>query len=123
METTLKEITQSAAVPVLVGAGASDPASLQSASDMAAAGSCFELTVGQAKGVFSVSKQGAMLWVHGAASLNSGGLTGPGLAVIQEMAARAGCSKIGLQTARPGLVKLCKKSGFKVSGFILQKSL
>ena len=123
METTLKEITTADAVAVLHAAGSLDPAGLSTAQMNAENGACFELKVGQAKGVFSVSKKGETLWVHAAASLNSGGLTGPGLAVIQEMAARAGCSKIGLQTARPGLVKLCKKSGFKVSGFILQKSL
>lgn len=100
-----------------------DPARLSTPDSIAENGDCFSLEVGGHSGVFVVRKKGGQLWVSGAAALASKGLAAAGLDVMQAIAAQTDCDTVGFQTARPGLVRIAKKQGFAVVGFILEKRI
>lgn len=119
----VQQISRAAAAQALRAAGLADPAKRATAESIAAAGECFELKDGVSTGVFVLEKQGAVMWISGAGAVASAGLTAPGLAIIKAMAAQAGCGSVGFQTGRPGLVKLAKKQGYKVVGFIMEKTV
>lgn len=90
---------------------------------VARAGQAFKYTRGDECGVFVVEKIGSQLWGHGAASEKSKGLYAPGLAVVEAVAITAGCESVGFQTDRPGVVRIARKNGYKVIGFILEKKV
>lgn len=104
-------------------AGLHDPAHGITPETIAASGQGFRLTTAGGEGVFVAEKRGPEMWVHGAASISSKGLTADGLGVIEAMAKTADCNHVAFQTARPGLVRLARKSGYRVTGFIMEKSI
>lgn len=100
-----------------------DPAKRSTPASIAKSGECFRLTADGSEGVFVLQRQGDRLRITGAGAVKSKGLTGTGLQVIEQIAKRSGCQAVDFQTARPGLVRLAKKQGFKVVGFIMEKSV
>lgn len=102
-------------------AGLSDPAKHHTPESIAASGQCFTLETAGGKGVFVAEKRGSQLWIHGAGALASKGMAADGLPVVEAMARAADCDRVGFQTARPGLVRVAKKQGYKITGFILEK--
>lgn len=119
----LTKITPSEAAAVLASAGLVDPAKRATPDSIAAAGEAFSLEVGADKGVFVLEKKDARMWVSGAGAVKSKGLTEPGLQAIEALARRAGCTAVGFQTGRAGLVEKAKKQGYRVVGFIMEKSI
>lgn len=108
---------------MLAAAGLADPAGWTTPEGIAAAGEAFSLTVGDQSGVFVLEKRGARMWVSGAGAVKTVNLAEPGLQVIAAAAGRAGCSSVGFQTGRAGLVRRAKKQGFRVVGFIMEKNI
>lgn len=119
---SIKPVTAGQAAQVLADAGIVDPAGLDTPASIAAAGHAFELVTPDGAGVFVASKNGATLWIHGAGSTGSHGIIRDGMALCESMAMQVGCSRVAFQTARPGLVKIAKKRGYRVAGFILEKT-
>ena len=107
----------------MTAAGMADPARRMAPADVAASGECFELDIDGVKGVFVIKKQADRLWISGAGAVGSRGLTAPGLAVIEAAALQSGCVSVGFQTRRPGLVKLAKKQGYRIRGYIMEKGV
>lgn len=100
-----------------------DPARMATPDDIANGGECFRLQCGADSGVFVVKKKGSQLWVSGAAALASHGLAKVGMQAMDVIAAQSNCQTIGFQTSRRGLVRLAKKQGYKIAGFILEKRI
>lgn len=124
METfTLSQVNPHDAAAVLRAAGLIDPAHLHTPETIAECGQAFKLTTAGGEGVFVAEKRGPQLWIHGAGGVASKGLTGVGLQVIEALAKQAECGQVAFQTGRPGLARLAKKSGYRISGFILEKSV
>lgn len=119
----LEKISAADAAPVLEAVGVANPARRGEPQSIAESGDCFRLTVGDAGGVFVVKKRGAELWVSGAAAVKTAGLAVPGLCVLEQLAKKENCRTVGFQTRRPGLVRVAKKQGFKVVGFIMEKGV
>lgn len=115
------KISQHQAEKAMRDAGLTDPAKRATPVSIAAAGECFSLQVGDSSGVFVIEKTDSKLWISGAGAVKSKGLTGSGLAIIEEIAKQSGLSAVGFQTGRPGLVKLAKQLNYKIVGFIMEK--
>lgn len=100
-----------------------DPAKRSTPASIAGSGECFQLTADGSEGVFVLQRQGDRLRITGAGAVKSQGLTGIGLQVIEQIAKRSDCRAVDFQTARLGLVKLARKQGYRVVGFIMEKSV
>lgn len=107
----------------MAAAGVADPAGHSTPESIAANGDCYRLRDGESEGVFVLEKHGEQLWVSGAGAVGSKGLAANGMKLVQAMAQQSGLSTVAFQTGRPGLVKLAKKQGFRVVGFIMEKSV
>lgn len=119
----VERIEPGRAAAVLEAAAMPDPAKRSTPASIAESGECFSLTANGSEGVFVLNRRGGGLWISGAGAVKSEGLTGTGLQVIEQIAKQSDCQRVGFQTARPGLVKLARKQGFKVVGFIMEKSV
>ena len=121
----LAKVSRAEAAEVLRGAQITDPTGRASADDIAGNGDAFRLTVDGETGVFVVKHHPkiGLLWVTGAGAIATSRLLAPGQAVIEDIATKNGCTRVGFQTGRPGLVRAMKKRGFKVTGFIMEKAL
>lgn len=117
----LESISTARAAAVMRRAGLADPAGLHTPETIAACGQCFELSTGRGKGVFVAEKRGAQLWIHGAGASGGAGLAFDGLGIVETLAAQAGCDSVAFQTGRPGLARIAKKQGYRITGFILEK--
>lgn len=120
---TVERIEQGRAAAVLEAAAMPDPARQSTPASIAGSGECFRLTADGSEGVFVLQRKGAGLWVSGAGAVQSKGLTGTGLQVVEQIAKQSDCQTVGFQTGRPGLVKLARKQGYRVVGFIMEKSV
>lgn len=120
---TLQKIDPSRAAALLAASGMADPAGMTTPETLAAGGECFSLSDGVSDGVFVIKRRGEKMWISGAGAVQSRGLTAPGLGVIEAIAKQSGCARVGFQTGRPGLVRLAKKQGYRVAGFILEKGI
>jgi len=119
----VQQISKSQAAARMNAAGLASPDGLATPESIAKNGECFELTHGAQSGVFVVEKNGARLWVSGAAAVASAGLVGVGLPVIEEIGRQSRCECVGFQTGRRGLARLARKQGYRVVGFIMEKSI
>lgn len=117
---TLKKIDAQTAHEAMLKAGVHGAGD---AAFMAANCACFELDNGGGAGVGVLEKKGETLWVWGFGSKRSTGLTADAIAITQGIAKKANCKKVSFKTSRPGLVKLAKKHGFKITAFILEKNI
>lgn len=124
METfTLSQVSQAAAADALRAAGLIDPTQGFTPETLAASGQAFQLTTAGGTGVFVAEKRGNHLWIHGAGGVQTKGLTEAGFAVIEALAVQADCDYVVFETARPGLCRLAKKTGFKVSAMVMKKKV
>lgn len=101
-------------------AGLRAPLECDTPEGIAAHGECFELRTPGGVGVFVLRRKGSVLWVDGAAATEGGGLTGPGLALMVQIARQTGCRKVAFETGRRGLVRLAKKQGARVAGVVME---
>lgn len=117
------QVSKAAAAQLMTAARLDDPARLSTPQSIADNGECFSLQTGGHCGVFVVRKKDRQLWVSGAAAIASKGLAAAGLDVMQAIAQQSECDTVGFQTGRKGLVRIAKKKGFEVVGFILEKRI
>lgn len=122
METLeVTRIAASEAAAVMHAAGLIDPAGVDTPSTIAATGETFALSTPGGRGVFVTKKRGRQLWISGAGAVGSTGLAQCGLDMIEAIARQSDCDTVAFQTARPGLVRIAKKQGYRITGFILEK--
>ena len=119
----LTPLTESEAAHAFSVTPVPDPQGTSTPETLAAAGQAFELSAAGGSAVFVVTKKGAQLWIEAAAGHAADDLTAVGLELIEEMARQAGCTEVGFQTARPGLVKKANQRGYQVAGWILKKAV
>jgi hypothetical protein len=119
----LQKIDAAQAALVMRAAGLVDPARVHTPESISKCGEAFRLTTAGGSGVFVVEKRGTQLWIHGAGAVASRELTAIGFEVVAAMARHMACDSVAFQTARPGLVRLAKNSGYRVTGFIMEKSI
>lgn len=108
---------------MMVAAGLVDPAKRATPQSIAAAGRCFELGIDDERGVFVLQNRDGRMWISGAGAVGSKSLTVPGLVGIEAIAKAAECVAVGFHTGRPGLVKIAKKQGYRITGYIMEKSI
>lgn len=117
----LEVATKQEAISAMIEARLVDKNKQFTPEGLANSGQAFKLTTAGGQGVFVAEKRGNHLWIHGAAGINSSGLTGVGLIVIESLAKESGAQFVAFETARPGLAKLSKKQGYQVAGIIMKK--
>lgn len=118
---TLKAISAHQAAAVMAAAGVADPAGLHTPASIAASGHCYALETDAGRGVFVCEKRGGQLWIHGAGSTDGTGMIHTGMDTAEALSRHAGCDSVAFQTARPGLVRIAKRRGYRVVGVILEK--
>lgn len=94
-----------------------DPEGIATPQSVAMAGASFRLQTKTGELVYTVSKIGREMWIHGAAGAGHG-MTRAGLIVIEAMAKANGCGTVAFQTVRRGLVKLAAAAGYETAGAI-----
>lgn len=104
-----------------------DPQALATPESLAAAGPSFGIQTQDGATVFTLSAAGGECWVHAAAGTGYG-MTAPTFAIIEQIAARAGCNRVAFQTVRRGLVRRARRLGYQIAGeigrgHILRKNL
>jgi len=119
----VSKVSQVEAAGLMAAAGLNSADGIATPATIAAAGECFKLSDGTSEGVFVLERHGARMWISGAGAVASAGLANIGLPVIEAIARQSRCERVGFQTLRPGLVKLAKKQGYRIKGFILEKEL
>lgn len=100
-----------------------DPRGMTTADDiksMCEGGQCFALT-GAADAVYVLNVRNGVAWVEAAKGGGQIDLTHALDSVLTEQA--KGLKALGMQTARPGLVRKLKKHGWCVTGWIMRKGL
>lgn len=112
------------AAQALAGCEAIDPSGMctrESLSALCAAGQCFEVKAGAAQAVYVVSVCNGVCWVDALMGSGPADL----VAMVDELltSQAAGLRSIGLQTARPGLVRRALRRGYRVTGWVLRKDL
>jgi hypothetical protein len=81
-------------------------------------GQCFKLTGPTGSVFYSVFKTEAnQLWIY-AASGKGRGLTQAGLYVVEQQAKAAGCTSVGFQTVRRGLIAKARALGYQITGAV-----
>jgi hypothetical protein len=94
-----------------------DPEGLATPQSVASAGRCFELDFPNGQAVISVGHEAGALWCYGLAGKGRD-MTRTADAVLCQLARLSGCSRVGFQTARPGLVRRCRALGYTVAGVV-----
>lgn len=119
----MTHIDTAQAVAMLAAVPSHDPTGHSTPQSIAEGGDCYRLQDGDSDCVFVLKKHGGQLWIDSARAAQSKGLTGYGFNLAAAMAQQYGCQRVAFQTGRPGLVKLARKNGFKVVGFIMEKNI
>lgn len=117
----LEKITKGQAAAAMRAACLLDPTGLHTPESIAQYGECYELETAGGKGVFVAEKRKNQLWIHGAGAVASTGMAAAGLDVVEALADCAGCDSVAFQTGRAGLVRIAKKQGYRITGFIMEK--
>lgn len=118
----LTPIDRSQAAAALRAAGLIDPAGQFTPESLAASGQGFELATDAGKAVFVAQVRGDHLWIHGAGT-SAGAMMGHGLAFADQLAKSSGCRFVAFETARPGLVRIAKKHGYKNTALVMKKAV
>lgn len=119
----LQKITAEEAVPVLQAAGVGRVDGFHTPAGVAGEGVPFKLSTSDGVAVGVLEKRGSELWVRGFGGVGCKGVTPVAMEIAEGMARHADCQTVGFQTFRPGLVKLAKKNGYRVTGYIMEKSV
>lgn len=90
--------------------------------------SCWRLSSPAGSVVFALSVRDGRAWVHAAAGRTSASMTRATFDAIEAVARGAGATWLGFQTARRGLVRRARASGFLLTqralpGFAMEKTL
>lgn len=119
----IQEVTADQAAQALARAGVIDPRGENSPADIARGGACLRVRTDNGDCFIVARVQGDTLWMDGAASDRSEGLA-PLLGLLaQESARNAGCKRVKFETARPGLVRLARRRGWRFAAFVMEKDV
>lgn len=88
-----------------------------------AAGVPFDLQIPAGRLLMVLQLRGSQLWIQGAVGTGSGDLTLNGLQFAEATARKVGCTSVGFQTARRGLVRKATRLGYRADGSQLTKAL
>jgi hypothetical protein len=95
----------------------------ESALDIANTSMNFEISGEHGKGVFALKRKGETCWVDAARGTGNYQWLPIGLGAIEAAAKEGGFVRVGMQTARRGLVKQAQALGYEIEGYILKKIL
>lgn len=114
-EIEVEEVTADVVAAALAHHGVSDPRGVNTVDDIAAGGPCFRLRTPGGSAVFvnRVDIDGVW-WIDGAASEGGAGMAVVGLPLVEQAARNAGCWAVAFETARPGLVRVADRMGYRV---------
>ena len=99
-----------------------DPKGSETLAQALTGAACFAVEDESGKSVFAVRKEGQTLWVCAAAGAGKQAVFDSLERGIFELAGEVGAASIGFQTARRGLVAKAKKAGYRVTGYIMEKT-
>lgn len=104
-------------------AGLNDADGPYAPENLAAGGVSFRITGEGGTGVFVAEKRGGELWILGAGSVKSKGMTRHGMGVVEEMARQSNCTCVAFETERRGLMRLATKNGYRVRSVVMKKKV
>ncbi|MDR7095534.1 hypothetical protein [Hydrogenophaga laconesensis] len=119
----VQEVSRERAVQAFTETPIIDPAGTSTPESLTAAGVPFELKTATGGGVFVLERQGHVLWITAAAGKATDDLTELGFQLVEETARQCGCTEVGFQTSRRGLVHKSERHGYEVAGWIMRKAL
>lgn len=99
-----------------------DPIGEATPETLCSAGHPFALDLPTGRLVYVLQWLRHKFWVLAAAGATSNA-TAQALQAIEQQAEANGATAVCFQTARPGLVKLARRSGYRVKGWILEKEV
>lgn len=123
----LQPIPQHLAAQAFAAAGVTDPEGTATPESMAVAGKCFRMDTPHGHLVLSVGHEQGALWCYAAAGQGTRMYLAADAALCR-LARLSGCSLVGFQTLRPGLVRRARSLGYHVTGvkgagFAMQKAI
>lgn len=107
----------------LARAGVHDFKGTNTPHSIAAGGDCMRMVTRGGSCTFVARREANTLWIDGAASSGGSGFAHIGLELAETTARQVQCTRVAFETARPGLVKLAKRHGYRIAGFIMEKEL
>lgn len=119
----VEEVTAEMAAAALARAGVVDPRGDNTPGDIARGGSCLRVRTENGDCFIVARVQGETFWMDGAASDRSEGLAPLLGHLAEEFARRAGCRRVAFETARPGLVRLARRRGWRFAAFVMEKEV
>lgn len=119
----IEQVSTDHAAQALARAGVADPRCENSPADIARGGTCLRFVAEEGACVFVARQNGGVFFVDGAASEGGAGLASVGLVLAEASARQAACTRVVFETTRPGLVRLARKRGYRIAGFIMEKEV
>lgn len=119
----VREVSRDQAAKALAETAAMDPLGESTPQTITAAGVPFELKTATGGGTFVLERKGDVLWITAAAGKAQDDLTELGFQLVEETARQCGCTEVGFQTSRRGLVHKSERHGYQVAGWIMRKAL
>ncbi len=121
---SVRPIAAGEAARRLAGVAELDPSGVtSSADDLVRHGQAFAIDAEAGSAVFVVVVRNGCAFVVAAKGEGQIDMTRVLDEVVTRGATNEGCKSIGLQTARPGLVRKLQKRGFRVTGWVMKKEL
>jgi hypothetical protein len=121
---TVRPIAADEAQRRLQGVAELDPSGIASdAADLTRCGQAFAVEGEGGNAVFVVVVRNGCAFVVAAKGAGRIDMTQVLDQVVTRGATNDGCTSIGLQTARPGLVRKLQKRGFRITGWVMKKDL
>jgi hypothetical protein len=113
-EIQVLEVGPDRVAAALARAGVYDPRGANTPASIAAGGACFEFRTPGGCCAFVVRVDDGVWWIDGAASDGGEGMAFIGLELAEHAAREAGCWAVAFETARPGLVRVAMRQGYRV---------
>ena len=123
-EVFLSRLEPQLCAALLAGTAKRDPSGRTSERDLSALaqhGQCFAATATGAQAVYVLKVENGVAWISAVKGVGPVPWSELLLPVIESQA--QGCAAVAFQTARPGLVRMAKRQGYTVTGWILKKAL
>lgn len=121
---SVRPIAAAEAARRLAGVAELDPSGItSSADDLVRHGQAFAIDGDAGSAVFVVVVRNGCAFVTAAKGAGRIDMTQVLDQVVTRGATNDGCTSIGLQTARPGLVRKLRARGFRVTGWVMKKDI
>lgn len=121
---TVRPLERAEAARRLAGVAALDPSGVTANDDdLVRHGQAFAIDAEAGSAVFVVAVRNGCAFVVAAKGAGQIDMTRVLDEVVTRGATNDGCTSIGLQTARPGLVKKLQRRGFRITGWVMKKDI